>query len=44
MEPFEDIEKVKRIFAQGQTAVVESQTGYKYSMVDRCCKDGDFAS
>ena len=44
MEPFKDIEKVKKMFAQGQTDVVDSQTGYKYSMVARCPKDGSFAS
>ena len=44
MEPFKDIEKVKRMFAQGQPTLVDAQTGYKYTMVARCPKDGSFAS
>jgi len=44
MEPFWDIEKVKKTFSQGHTDVVESQTGYKYSMAARCPKCGSFAS
>lgn len=44
MEPVKDIEKVKKMFAQGQSELVDAQTGYKYSMVARCPKDGDFAS
>lgn len=44
MEPVKDTEKVKTMFAQGQPALVDGQTGYKYSMVARCPKDGDFAS
>jgi len=44
MEPFKDIEKVKRMFAQGQPTLVDAQTGYKYTMVARCPKDGNFAS
>jgi len=44
MEPVKDTEKVKTMFAQGQTTLVDRQTGYKYSMVARCPKDGEFAS
>ena len=44
MEPFKDIEKVKRMFAQGQPTLVDAQTGYKYTMVARCPKDGNSAS
>ena len=44
MEPIKDTDKVKRIFVQGQTEFVDVQTRYKYSMVARCPKDGDFAS
>ena len=44
MEPVKDIEKVKRMFAQGQPTIVDTKTGYKYSMVARCPKDGKFAS
>jgi len=44
MEPIKDIEKVKRMFVQGQTDLVDVQTGYKYSMVACCPKDGNFAS
>ena len=44
MEPVKDTDKVKRMFVQGQPDLVDVQTGYKYSMVARCPKDGDFAS
>ncbi len=44
MEPIKDMEKVKRMFAQGQTALVDAQSGYKYSMVALCPKDGTVAS
>lgn len=44
MEPVKDIAKVKRMFAQGQPALVDAQTGYKYSMAARCPKDGSFAA
>ena len=43
MEPIKDDEKVKRMFAQGRSVLVDTQTGYKYSMVARCPKDGNFA-
>ncbi len=44
MKPIKNIEKVGRMFAQGQTDLVDAQTGYKYSMVARCPKDGNYAS
>ena len=44
MEPIKNIEKVKKMFAQGQTVLVDAETGYKYSIVAPCPKDGDFAS
>jgi hypothetical protein len=44
MEPIKDIDKVKRMFVQGQPELVDLQTRYKYSMVARCPNDGDFAS
>ena len=44
MEPIKDTEKVKRMFVQGQPDLVDVRTGYKYSMVARCPKDGDFSS
>jgi hypothetical protein len=44
MEPFKDTEKLKRMFAQGQTTLVDVPTGYKYSMVAPCPKDGNYAS
>ena len=44
MEPIKDTDKVKRMFEQGQTELIDVQTRYKYSMVARCPKDGDFAS
>ena len=44
MEPVMDAEKVKRMFLEGQTTLVDSESKYKYSMVARCLKDGDYAS
>ena len=44
MEPIRNAEKVKRMFVQGQPAFVDEQTGYRYTMVARCPKDGNFAS
>ena len=44
MEPVKDTERVKKMFAQGQPELVDTQTGYKYSMVARCPKDGNIAS
>ena len=44
MKPAKDTEKVKRMFVLGQPALVDAETGYKYSMVARCPKDGNFAS
>ncbi len=43
MKPVKAPEKVKRMFAQGQTDLVDAQSRYKYSMVARCRKDGNFA-
>ena len=44
MKPIKDIEKVKTMFSQGQTALIDAKTGYKYSMTARCPKDGNYAS
>jgi hypothetical protein len=44
MEPVRDAEKVKRMFLQGQTTIVDPESKYKYSMVARCPKDGSYAS
>ncbi len=44
MEPVRDAEKVKRMFLQGETTLVDPESKYKYSMVARCLKDGDYAS
>ena len=44
MEPIKDADKVKRMFEQGQPTLVDSHTGYKYSMVAHCPRDGNFAS
>ena len=44
MEPVKDTDKLKRMFVQGQSTLVDAQTGYKYSMVARCPKDVNFAS
>ena len=44
METVKNPEKVKRMFEQGQPALVDVQTGHKYHMVAHCPKDGNFAS
>ena len=44
MKPIKNREKVKRMFAQGQSFLIDPQTGYKYSMVAHCPKDGNLAS
>ncbi len=44
MEPVKDTEIVKRMFVQGQLNLVDAQSGYRYSMVAHCPKDGNFAS
>jgi hypothetical protein len=44
MEPIKDIEKVKRMFLLGHSELIDSQTGYKYSMVASCPKDGNYSS
>jgi hypothetical protein len=44
MEPLKDTEKVKKMFATGQSDLVDPQTKYKYTMVACCPKDGNFAS
>ncbi len=44
MKPAKDIEKVKRMFSQGQTTLADVSTGYKYSMSACCPKDGSFSS
>jgi hypothetical protein len=44
MEPTKDIDKVKRMFSQGQIILADPSTGYKYSMAACCPKDGSFSS
>ena len=44
MEPIRDAKIVKRMFLQGQAILVDPESGYKYSMVARCPKDGNYAS
>ena len=44
MEPIKDSERVKKMFAQGNTTLVDKQIGYKYTMVARCPKDSGYAS
>ncbi len=44
MEPVKDAERVKRMFAMGQPSLVDSLSGYKYSMVARCPRDSSYAS
>lgn len=43
MKPVKDTEKVKRMFLKGQPELVDLETGYKYSMLARCPKDGNFS-
>ena len=35
---------IRKMFEQGQPNLIDVQTGYKYSMVAHCPKDGNFAS
>jgi hypothetical protein len=44
MEPVKDFKKVKKMFATGQPFLVDSQSGFKYSMVALCPRDSRFAS
>jgi hypothetical protein len=44
MEPIKDTEKVKKMFLYGHPDLIDNQTGYKYSMVARCPKDGNYSS
>ena len=44
MKPVKDEQKVKRMFAQGQPFLTDTESGYKYSMVARCPKDGAYSS
>jgi hypothetical protein len=44
MEPIKDIDKVKKMFEQGQSNLVDNQTKYKYSMTAKCPNDGNFSS
>jgi hypothetical protein len=44
MEPVKDSKKVKKMFAEGQPFIIDVPTGYKYSMVAFCPKDGSYAS
>ena len=44
MEPVKDSKKVKKMFAECQPFIVDVPTGYKYSMVAFCPKDGSYAS
>ena len=44
MEPIKDKEKVKRMFSQGQTTLIDTSSGYKYNMTARCLKDNNYAS
>ena len=44
MEPVRDIDKVKRMFSEGQTTITDRASGYRYSMVACCPKDGSLAS
>ena len=44
MEPVKDLKKVKRMFATGQPFLLDSQSGYKYSMVARCPRDSSYSS
>ena len=43
MEPVKDAKKMKRMFLEGETTLVDPESGYKYSMVARCPKEGNYA-
>jgi len=44
MQPIKDPDKVARMFSQGQTSLIDTSTGYKYTMVAFCPQDGSPAS
>jgi hypothetical protein len=44
MKPAKDTAKVEKMFARGEPFLVDPASGYKYSMVARCPKDGTYAS
>jgi hypothetical protein len=44
MEPIKNKQKVKEMFSQGQTNLIDTLTGYKYNMAAYCPKDGSIAS
>ena len=44
MEPIKNTEKVKRMFEQGQSTLVDTQTKYKYSMAAKCPNDSVWSS
>jgi hypothetical protein len=44
MEPIKDKPKVARMFSQGQTSLVDTSSGYRYTMVACCPQDDSFSS
>ena len=44
MQPIKDIEKVKRMFEQGQSTFIDNRTKCKYSMVAKCPNDSVWSS
>jgi hypothetical protein len=44
MKPVKSIARVRKMFDQGQPFLIDTQSGYKYSMTARCPKDGSYAS
>jgi hypothetical protein len=44
MEPVKDAQKVGKMFAQGQPFLIDPQSGYKYTMLASCPKDGAYCS
>jgi hypothetical protein len=43
MEPIKDPQKIKKMFVQGQTNIIDTQSGYKYTMTALCPKDSYYS-
>ncbi len=44
MKPVKDLHKINRMFEQGQITIIDSETGYRFTITAKCPKDGYFAS
>jgi len=43
MEAIENPGMVKRMFTQGEVTMVDPESKYRYSLVTKCPKDGDYS-